>query len=134
MHTVESPGDGVAQIFAKISGGGQCFSDKIARGVPYFGFYCIFMKKFLKFCLGGPMLSPIPLHPYVCIYDSTICIFKCFLISGLESEAICPDTFQTVRPTESVSSTGTTDSSEMLQGFIFSLFCFFLQKFFSEQK
>jgi hypothetical protein len=25
---------------------GQSFQDKIARGVPYFGFYCIFKNKF----------------------------------------------------------------------------------------
>jgi len=32
--------------------GGQGFQDKIAKGVPYFGFYCIYIKRFLKICQG----------------------------------------------------------------------------------
>ena len=43
MHTVENPEEVVARIFAKIPVGGQCFFEKIASGVPYFGSYCIFI-------------------------------------------------------------------------------------------
>ena len=45
---------------------GQGFPDKIARGVPYFGFYGIFINKSFQIFLGGPMFThPSPLAPCV---------------------------------------------------------------------
>jgi hypothetical protein len=48
---VENPGEGLPDIFAKFPNGSR-LSEKIVRGVLYFGFYCIFIKSFLKICLG----------------------------------------------------------------------------------
>jgi hypothetical protein len=50
MHTVENPGKGVTQMFAKIPGrgGAGVFHAfwKISSG--YLGFYCIFINNFFK--------------------------------------------------------------------------------------
>ncbi len=58
---VENPGEGVPDVFAKISrgGGGSGLSGKIARGSPYF-----LLTSFLKICLGGAVPSPFP--PSLC--------------------------------------------------------------------
>jgi hypothetical protein len=66
MHTVENPGEGLAQIFAQNPRGGLCFLDKIANGgSPISGFIAFLFKIFLKIYLGGggPMLYPLPLSP-----------------------------------------------------------------------
>ena len=57
---VLNPGEGVAQIFAWDQG----YLDKIANGIRYLGFYCIFISNFLKICLGvgGYITSPYPPH------------------------------------------------------------------------
>ncbi len=61
---VENPGEGVAQIFAKIPrGGGSRLSGKIARGVTYFGFYCIFINKSYEVCLRRSYIYPPPSPP-----------------------------------------------------------------------
>ena len=57
---VLNPGEGVAQIFAWDQG----YLDKIASGIRYLGFYCIFISNFLKICLGGGGLYYIPLPPH----------------------------------------------------------------------
>ena len=76
---VENPGEGVAHIFAS---GGQGFPDKTARGVPYFGFYCIFINIFFLICLVvSYIIFPSPLttrvhlwtFPYECYLNEMLC-------------------------------------------------------------
>jgi hypothetical protein len=56
---VENPGEGVAQIFAW---GSRLSGQNCARGAPYFGFYCVFIKSFFLVCLerGGVVLCYTP--------------------------------------------------------------------------
>jgi hypothetical protein len=56
MHMVENPGEGVAQIFAKMPKG-QCFLNKIARASPILGFIA-FLLTLNKIYFGSPMLYP----------------------------------------------------------------------------
>jgi hypothetical protein len=49
--------------FCQNYSGGQGSLSKIARGIAYFGFYCIFMNKSFEICLGGPVFTPPPLSP-----------------------------------------------------------------------
>jgi hypothetical protein len=66
---VENPGEGVAEAYSKILGGGGVgLSQQIADGGPLFwafNFYHIFNNKFfLKICLWDPLLyPPSPLTP-----------------------------------------------------------------------
>ncbi len=69
---VENPGDGVTQIFAK-SLRGQGFPEKIALGVPYFGFCCIFMYKSFEIFLWGPSPLTLPPTPSSLFASITIC-------------------------------------------------------------
>ena len=64
------PGEGAAQIFAKIPGGGcrSRFSGPNFQGVFYFGFYCVFSFKFLENFPEGLLFHPIT---PVRIYDFT---------------------------------------------------------------
>jgi hypothetical protein len=41
--------------------GGQGFQDKVARGFPYFGFYCIIINEFKKF-VWGLVFHPPPIY------------------------------------------------------------------------
>jgi hypothetical protein len=61
-HRVKIPGTGYLMFLPKFLAGSR-LSGKIAwgGGSPYFGFYCIFINKFLKICLGGAFSSPSPL-------------------------------------------------------------------------
>jgi hypothetical protein len=63
-------GGGVPDVFCQNPQGGSRLSEKIARGSPYFGFYCIFIHKFFKNLSGGGVLfhPPSPLIPSVYIY------------------------------------------------------------------
>jgi hypothetical protein len=59
MHT----GEGSSSFCQNTWEGGQG-SRTIARGFPYFGFYCIFINKSFEICLGvGPMFTLPPHHP-----------------------------------------------------------------------
>ncbi len=66
MHTVENPGEGVAQIFTQIPGG-QCFLDKIGRGSPIFGFIDKFFLILPGWVLCYMLYPPFPLTPPECI-------------------------------------------------------------------
>ncbi len=67
---VQNPGEGVPDVFCQNPQGGQGFQEKIAWGVPYFGFYCIFINKWFEICLRGVLHLPSPLPPPVCIYEN----------------------------------------------------------------
>ena len=73
MHMVGNPGERVVQIFAKTrGGGGSRLSDKIASGVPNFGFYCIFIN---KFCENYEELSFYPPSPCASIVKKSFSYF-----------------------------------------------------------
>ncbi len=55
MNTVENPGEGT-----KLPEGGQCLQDKIAKGIHYFVFYYIFIKKCFENFPGGSYITPPP--------------------------------------------------------------------------
>jgi hypothetical protein len=56
-HGLRMQGGGYFKFLPK-SLGGQSFPDKIARGVHYFGFYCIFIYKSFEICLYLPSPAP----------------------------------------------------------------------------
>jgi len=56
-------------FFAKIPRGSQGFQEKLpGGGVPYFGFYCIFINKCFEICLRGVLYLPSPLPPTPCAH------------------------------------------------------------------
>ncbi len=58
-------------IFVKIPWrGGQFFYDRIAKGVQYFGFYCIFINKFFENLNGGSYGIPLPPCVHLCLKNS----------------------------------------------------------------
>ncbi len=63
---VENPGDGLAQIFAKIPGGGgagvKAFRTKLPGGSPLLGFIAFLLASLLKFAWGSNDY-PSPLTP-----------------------------------------------------------------------
>jgi hypothetical protein len=66
MHTVENPGEGVAQVFTKIPGGVNTFQTKFPGGPLLW----VLLQVFLKICLGGLCYTPRPHSPpSVCIYE-----------------------------------------------------------------
>ncbi len=62
MHTVKNPGEGFAYIFAK-KGVREweelMLLDKIFMG----SLFWVLLTSFLKICLGGPLIYPIPPYP-----------------------------------------------------------------------
>jgi hypothetical protein len=63
MHTKENPGGGLAQIFAKIPGGGG-EGLVLLNWAPHFGFYCILINKFFENLTCGSSFIPLtPLTP-----------------------------------------------------------------------
>jgi hypothetical protein len=65
------------------------------------------MDKSIQFKLNGNLYKDV---------NTVIPLYLRCSFSGLEFGAICLDTFQTVKPTVSALSTGTTDNSETLHG------------------
>ena len=60
-------GRGYLKFLPKSLGGRSRLSGKIARGSPYFGFYCTFINKCFEICLGGPIFTlPLPPPPPLC--------------------------------------------------------------------
>ncbi len=56
--------------------GVEAFLTKLPEGVPYFGFYCIFINKSFKFRLGGSMFTLPPLCASMYMFHNTNPIFK----------------------------------------------------------
>jgi hypothetical protein len=61
---VESPGEGLPYVFAKILKGGEGFQEKLPGGSPISGFIAFLLTSVLKFACGVLYL-PSPITPCV---------------------------------------------------------------------